>query len=61
MERSNGQFPQSTGMKRRGKSATAIVKQMFGLPVNTHRNVLVNLLTKEIEEFSNGRISTQAR
>lgn len=40
------------GMKRRGKSATMIARQMFNLPVGTSRDVLIERLTECIEEFS---------
>ena len=39
------------GMKRRGKSATMIVRQMFGFPVGTARSVLVERLEQEMKEF----------
>ena len=39
------------GMKRHGKSATMIVKQMFNLPVGTPRSQLIERLEQEIKEF----------
>jgi hypothetical protein len=42
---------EAKGMKRRGKSATMIVRQMFNLPVGTSRDVLVERLEQEIKEF----------
>jgi hypothetical protein len=43
---------EAAGMKKRGKSATAIVREHFKLPVGTSREVLVERLNKCIEEFS---------
>ena len=40
------------GMKRRGKSCTMIVRQMFGLPISAKREELIARLEKEIKEFT---------
>lgn len=42
---------EANGMKRCGKSATLIVRQMFNFPVGTSRDVLVERLEQEIKEF----------
>lgn len=39
------------GMKRRGKSATMIVRKMFNLPTSTSRAVLIERLEQEMKEF----------
>ena len=43
---------EARGMKRRGKSCTQIVRQMFGLPVSTSREVLIERLEREILELA---------
>lgn len=43
---------EAKGMKRRGKSATMIVRQHFGLPTGTTREVLIEKLDKCLEEFA---------
>lgn len=39
------------GLKRKGTSCTQIVKKMFKLPNSTSQTVLLEMLSKEIEEF----------
>lgn len=54
---------ESKGMKRRGRSATTIVRQMFNEPASTSRDVLIQKLEAAIQEFDDdqqGKQSVQA-
>lgn len=41
------------GMKKRGRSCTAITREMFGMPKNTKRDDLIAALTAMIHAYDN--------